>query len=144
MAGKDLLGRKTSTATVETEPPEIRYRPARPYRVLHADLPFYSDARCLIEVKTARLAILQCEDPAQQHRPIECMPVRRNYRPGQVVGWDLNNKKMWETAYYRRPDTGEIERAWVQAVEFIGPVVKVAEGSAGDVAPTGRALRNAR
>jgi hypothetical protein len=124
------------------EPARIDYRPARPYRVLYADLPFYSDPKGLIEVPEARLAVLRCEDPGQTQQTIECMPVRKRYRPGQVVAWDLNNKKMWETAYYRDPQTGEIERAWVQAVEFTGPVVDVAEGEGGAEAPTGRSLRN--
>jgi len=98
--------------------------PRRPYEVLHADLPFYSDQAGTLEVTGARLVVLKCRDSKQLHQPVECMPVRRNYRTGQIVNWDLDNKKMWDQAWYRDPDTGEIDRAWAQAVEFIGQVVQ--------------------
>jgi hypothetical protein len=112
------------------EPEETTYMPARPYRVLHADLPFYSDSKCEKEVQGARLVVLRCEDPAQKQKTIECMPVVKNYRQGQIVSWDLNNKRLWELSWYRNPDTGEPERAWTQAVEFTGKVVKVTEEGA--------------
>ena len=138
------MGNKPQESVPDPNPVEIRHHPERPYRVLHADLPFFSDPKCLIQVPEARLVVLRCEDPMQTHRPIECMPVRKNYRQGQTVGWDLNNKKMWETAYYRNPDTGEVERAWAQAVEFIGPVVNIPEGTAPEAAPSGRSARDRR
>jgi hypothetical protein len=112
------------------EPEETTSMPARPYRVLHADLPFYSDSKCEKEVQGARLVVLRCEDPAQKQKTIECMPVVKNYRQGQIVSWDLNNKRLWELSWYRNPDTGEPERAWTQAVEFTGKVVKVTEEGA--------------
>jgi hypothetical protein len=133
------MAKKPETTAPDPNPGEIQYEPARPYRVLHADLPFYSDPKCLIAVPDARLVVLRCEDRMQTHQPIECMPVRKNYRQGQLVGWDLNNKKLWETAYYRNPETGEIERAWAQAVEFTGPVVNLEKGV--QEAPSGRSQR---
>ena len=138
------MAEKPYETAPDPNPPEIRHQPARPYRVLHADLPFYSDPKGLIEVQGARLVVLQCEDPMQTHQPIECMPVRKNYRAGQRVGWDLNNKKLWETAYYRNPSSGEVERAWAQSVEFTGPVVNIPAGSQAAEAPTGRSLRDKR
>jgi len=112
------------------EPEETTSMPARPYRVLHADLPFYSDSKCEKEVQGARLVVLRCEDPEQNQKTIECMPVVKKYRQGQIVSWDLNNKRMWEHSWYRNPDSGEVERAWAQAVEFTGKVVTVAEEKA--------------
>jgi hypothetical protein len=109
------------------EPEETTSMPERPYRVLHADLPFYSDSKCEKEVPGARLVVLRCEDPAQTRKTIECMPVVKNYRQDQIVTWDLNNKRMWELSWYRNPDTGQVERAWAQAVEFTGKIVKVTE-----------------
>ncbi len=97
--------------------------PHRPYRVLHSDLPFYADSSCRKEVTAARLVVLQCEDPAQVQRTVECMPTLRSYRAGQLVSWDLNNKRIWEEAWYVHPETGRTQRAWRQAVEFIGQVV---------------------
>ena len=109
----------------DPNPREIQHMPARPYRILHAGLPFFSDPECLTEVQGARLVVLLCEDPSQKHRPIECMPVRKKYLKQQFVRWDINNKKMWDVAWYRNPETGKNEKAWSQAVEFTGPVVKL-------------------
>jgi hypothetical protein len=53
------------------------------------------------------------------------MPTRKKYSAGQIVQWALNNKQLWEAGWYVNPDTGKKEQAWVQAVEFEGPVVKV-------------------
>ena len=115
--------RKPTEATESSEPAQIDVMPARPYRVVHADLPFYSDSNCEREVEGARLVVLTCQDPFQKQQTIECMPVVKRYREGQLVSWDLNNKRMWETAWYRNPGSGEIQKAWSQAVEFNGKVV---------------------
>jgi hypothetical protein len=104
------------------DPGEMDAMPVRPYRVLHADLPFYSDPECKIEVPGARLIVLQCEDSRQKQRTIECMPTMKRYRKGQLVRWDINHKQQWEKAWYINPDTGQSERAWALAMEFLGPV----------------------
>jgi len=104
-------------------PDEIRKMPVRPFRVIHADLPFYSDSKCQDEIPDARLVILQCIDTIQKRNDADCMPSRKRYIQGQIVGWDLNNKKIWQSAWYRNPETAQIEKAWTQAVEFVGKVV---------------------
>jgi len=123
-----FFGGKKAGVEFDPEPGEINRMPERPYRVLHAGIPFYSDSKCEEQVQEATLVILRCEDPRQNHLPIECMPTRLRYEAGQIVNWDLNNKKLWELSWYVDPETGKIERAWIQAVEFIGKVVR-AEGS---------------
>ncbi len=55
------------------------------------------------------------------------MPTRRDYEKDQLVTWELNNKRLWDAAWYRNPDSGEIERAWSQSVEFIGRVARAEE-----------------
>jgi hypothetical protein len=122
-----LSGRKRSDVVEAFNPnPECTDRmPARPYRVLHADLPLYSDPECKMRVEDANLIVLRSEDPRQQHQVQECVPTRKKYKSGQVVQWDLNNKKVWQNCWYRNPETGNGEKAWVQAVEFIGKIVTV-------------------
>ncbi len=120
-----LLGRKKKEEVFSPVPEVQREMPARPYRVLHANLPFYSDPEGRTEVKDARLVVLQSEDPKQQHKPIECMPTRKEYAEGQILRWEINHKRMWEGAWYRNPDSGVIEKAWTQAVEFIGVVAAI-------------------
>jgi hypothetical protein len=97
--------------------------PARPYRVLHADLLFFSDPQCRSRVEGACLVVLDSEDPMQQHQVRECMPTRKRYKAGQLVEWDLNNKKIWPSSWYINPETGAGEMAWTQAAEFVGRVV---------------------
>jgi len=106
-------------------PGETREMPARPYRILHADVPFYSDEQCRSEIKWARLLILNCEDPCQKQQTVECMPTRKRYAKGQVVQWELDKDQVWDAAWYINPDTGKKEKAWARAVEFVGRVVRV-------------------
>jgi hypothetical protein len=118
-----LFRRKQPEDPFNPDPGEVDVMPVRPYRILHADLPFYSDPGCRTEVPGARLMVLQCEDPRQKQRTIECMPTRKKYRKGQLVRWDINHKQQWEKAWYINPDTGQSDLAWALAMEFLGPVV---------------------
>ena len=119
-----LFGRKKSENPFDPNPGFTNSMPARPYRVLHADLPFYSDPECRIETRGARLVVLRCEDPAQQQRTIECMPVLKNYRQGEIVQWDTNHKRVWDAAWYVDPDSGANTKAWAHAVEFRGRIYR--------------------
>jgi len=121
-----FFGRKgnNNPESFDPNPGIVEEMPARPYRVLHADLPFYSDPECKSKADGARLVVLRCEDPKQQHQVHECMPTRKKYQTGQLVRWDLNNKVIWQESWYRDPETGLTEKAWTQAVEFVGRIVK--------------------
>lgn len=127
-----FLGRK-KTQTDEAFDPNpgiIDEMPVRPYRVVHADLPFYADAECKMKVKDANIIVLKSEDPEQQHSVQECMPTRKKYEIGQLVQWDLNNKKIWQSCWYTNPESNATEKAWVQAVEFIGRIVRSGHSNA--------------
>ncbi len=118
-----LFRRKRDEVPFDPDPGVTTEMPTRPYRVLHAELPFYSDPECREEVQGARLVVLQSEDSRQDHKPIECMPTRMKYEAGQLVCWELNNKKQWEEAWYRSPQSGDAEKAFALSVEFNGKVV---------------------
>ena len=123
-------GKKTrETEIVNPDPGIIHTMPARPYRVLLVDLPLYSDSSCQLKIEDSSLIVLKSEDPEQKHSVEEVMPTRKKYKVGQLVQWDLNNKKVYPNSWYKNPESGEIERAWIQAVEFIGKIV--ASDSAG-------------
>jgi hypothetical protein len=109
----------------DPNPGVIDRMPARPYRVLYADLPLCSDPECKSKIEEASIVIPQSEDPKQQHQVRECMPTRKKYKAGELVNWELNNKKSWQNCWYVNPETGAAERAWVQAVEFTGKIVAV-------------------
>jgi hypothetical protein len=117
--------RKSPKADFDPKPEIVAKMPVRPYLVLHANLPFYSDPECKNEVTVARLVILRSEDPRQQHHPVDCMPTRKNYSKGQILRWEIDNKRQWEDAWYIDPETGNIHKAWARAVEFLGVVVNV-------------------
>ena len=121
-----LFGRKKTeiNEVFESDPGITNQMPARPYRVVRADLPFYSDPECRMKVENANLIVLKSEDPKQQFSVQECMPTRKKYQIGQLVRWDLNNKKIWQSCWYKNPDSDSPEKAWVQAVEFIGKIVE--------------------
>ncbi len=112
----------------DPNPGSVDQMPVRPYRVLHADLPFYSDPGCQRRVEGANLVVLGSEDPCQVHQIQETMPTRKKYKIGQLVQWDLNNKQVWHNCWYVNPETSHAEMAWTQAVEFIGRVI-IAEQS---------------
>jgi hypothetical protein len=110
---------------IDPNPGSVDWIPARPYRVLHTDLPFYSDCACSARIEGAHIIVLKSEDPKALHQVQECMPTRKRYTVGQLVQWDLNNKKVWQNCWYRNPETNDVEMAWTQAVEFIGKVITV-------------------
>ncbi len=118
-----MTGGKEAETAFDPNPDLVDQMPVRPYRVLHADLPFYSDPECRTGVVGARLIMLRCEDPRQKFHPIEAMPVRRRYQEGQIVRWEINNKAMWEISWFINPENGQKEKAWTLATEFVGPVV---------------------
>jgi hypothetical protein len=122
-----LSGRNRSDADeiIDPNPGSIEWMPARPYRVLHTNLSIYSDPLCTSKIEDAHLIVLKSEDPKSQISIQECMPTRKKYRVGQLVQWDLNNKKVWQNCWYKNPETGAVEMAWTHAVEFIGKVVTV-------------------
>ena len=98
--------------------------PLVPYRVLHSEIPFYSDAECTREVPDAKIAIIKMLDPDDTLGELDVVPVRKRYEPGQLVRWTLNNKMGWEESWYRHPESGAIERAWTYHVEFIGKLLQ--------------------
>ncbi len=112
-----------STQPFDPKPTETDELPAIPHLVLYAGIPFYSDAECTKQVSDASLLILEPLDPADTIQELDVAPTRREYKVGQFVTWELNNKKLWETCWYRNPETGRIEQAWAFHVEFIGSVI---------------------
>jgi hypothetical protein len=120
-----LFRRRETQVPFDPDPGYSEEMPARPYRVLHAGLPFFSDAECRNRVAGATLLVLRCEDPAQAQQTIECMPSRKNYSQDDIVQWEINNKELWSAAWYIEPGTGAKTKAWAQAVAFVGKRVRV-------------------
>ena len=113
-----------STARLGTRPEKTDDMPIVPYRVLYTDLPVYSDPECRNQIPDARIAVLLPLDPDDQILELDVVPTRYSYQPGQIITWELNNKRTWEAGWYRNPDNGQVEQAWTMHVEFIGEVIQ--------------------
>ncbi len=118
------MSRRKAEEPVDLSPDETNEMPIVPYRVLYTEIPFYSDPECQNQVPEARIAILEMLDPDDKVKELDVVPVLKKYEPGQLLRWNLNNKTMWEESWYRHPETGQIERAWSNHVEFIGQIVR--------------------
>lgn len=105
-------------------PEETDEMPVVPYRVLYTDLPVYSDAACRKRISDAHIAVLLPLDPDDQILELDVVPTRASYQPGQIITWDLNNKRTWEAGWYRNPDSGQVEKAWTMHVEFTGKLIQ--------------------
>ena len=45
---------------------------------------------------------------------------RKDYRRGQRLSWEWNSQRVYQTVWYKDPDSGEIKRAWLASAEFVG------------------------
>jgi hypothetical protein len=111
------------TSQHDPTPGETDQMPVVPYRILYTDVPFYSDQECQNEVPDARIVVLEALDPDDSYRELDIVPSRTRYEPGQLVDWNLNNRKQWEENWFRHPETQTIEPAWQLHVEFTGRLI---------------------
>lgn len=123
MSDQSKTDQTISEGLPKTSLDETDDMPVIPYRVVYADLPFYSDLECKKTVEKATIAILEPLDPDGAYPELDVVPTRKNYEPGQIVTWMLNNKKVWEESWYQNPESGQIEPAWTFHVEFIGQLI---------------------
>ncbi len=110
-------------STGQIRPEETEDMPIVPYRVVHAGIPFYSDPDCKNEVSDGTIVIVESLDPDDPYPEMDIMPTHVQYSPGQLVDWNLNNKRQWEDNWFRHPETKNIERAWTLHVEFTGRLI---------------------
>ena len=123
---KPIASSKDENSTASTNqfsPEETEDMPVVPYRVVHANIPFYSDSECKNEITDGTIVILESLDPEDLYPEPDIMPTRKQYSPGQLVDWNLDNHKQWEENWFKHPGTGEIEYAWILHVEFTGRLI---------------------
>lgn len=113
-----------STAQLGARPEETDKMPIVPYRVLYTDLPVFSDRECHNRIPDTHIVVLLPLDPDDQILELDVVPTRYSYQPGQIITWELNNKRTWEAGWYRNPETGQVEQAWTMHVEFIGLTIQ--------------------
>ncbi len=116
---QDAVGGESSRST---DPGVTDKMPVVPHKVLHTDIPFYTDEACTLQVPDARITILRPLDP-DGFDELEVVPSRKHYQVGQYLNWMLCKENLWEENYYRNPETGQVEQAWSMHVEFVGEVI---------------------
>ena len=115
---------KKTTDQEESRQPRISDRvPFIPYKILAADLPFFTDSECRNEVPEVRLCILLPLDPDDALVVRDIVPTPFKYQAGDYVDWSLDSKTLWEECWYRDPNTSEIKKAWNFHVNFTGAVI---------------------
>jgi hypothetical protein len=89
--------------------------------VHHPGVPIYSDAECRKEIDGARGVILETVSPGGVTKMKRIFPTTQtHFKKGMRVAWEWSNARIFERAWYRDPDTGEIRDAWGSWMEFIG------------------------
>ena len=110
-------------STEQIRPEETDNMPIVPYRVTHVGIPFYSDPECKNVVSDGTIVILEPLDPDDPYPEVDIMPTLKQYSPGQLVDWELNNKRQWEESWFRHPGTNKLEQAWTLHMEFTGRLI---------------------
>lgn len=99
----------------------LRAFPRETNYVYHPGVPVFKDPECTQPWSAGKGVILETETPGGTQRFFRIFPTTKtNYQKGSRVAWEWNNSIVWEDAWYKDPDSGEIKLAWNSAMEFVG------------------------
>jgi hypothetical protein len=91
---------------------------------VRAMVPIYADAAAETAFSDGRGVVLWDFDVPGNRRSYRVYPTRREYEPGQRVGWQWSFDHVWDEAYWRDPwQHDEILLAWSQSAEFVGQLL---------------------
>jgi hypothetical protein len=85
----------------------------------HPGVDIFEDEECQHKHPGMGL-ILQTISPGATATTRRIYPTTRRYERGKVVTWEWNDRRRWDAAWYRDPETGAVEYAWLGALEFAG------------------------
>lgn len=89
--------------------------------VYHPGVTIYSDPECRKEIEAAWGVILETISPGGVTKTRRIFPTTRtHFKKGVRVAWEWSDARLFEQAWYRDPDTGEIRDGWGGSTEFIG------------------------
>jgi hypothetical protein len=99
----------------------VRNLPRERNVVYHPGVELFHDSAGTTPIADAKGLVLECTSADGKRKSLRVFPTRRNdYVKGQEVAWEWSAKKIWESAWFRHPDTGALEYAWTQSMEFVG------------------------
>jgi hypothetical protein len=65
--------------------------------------------------------MLETESPGGTKKTMRIYPsTQTHFQKGKRVAWEWSFQNKWAQAWYRQPDSGEIEKAWDSSAEFVG------------------------
>lgn len=90
--------------------------------VFAKDIPLFADEGATQPITDATGIMLRTVSPgAQKREALRIFPTTRDhFRSGEEVAWVWGHTRSWGPAWYRNPETNEIEKAWDRSAEFIG------------------------
>lgn len=81
----------------------------------------YSDASLTILMPNVHGVILETRAPGGASKTFRIFPTTRtHFKKGHQVAWEWNMGIVVGPAWYRSPDTGEAQQAWISSAEFVG------------------------
>lgn len=99
----------------------LKGMPAEKNVIYHSGVEIYEDEECARSIKGAKGIILETTSPGgfiKSHRIYPSTLI--HFRKGMEVSWEWNMAHVWQRAWYRDPDIGEIKSAWHSSAEFVG------------------------
>jgi hypothetical protein len=97
----------------------IRAVPREKHTVLEPAVAVYSDARCQNRIARYVGVLIESTGPDGTRRR-QVYPAGREFKQGEIVGWDWDRKSTYGPAYWHDPETGECREAWTGSLAFIG------------------------
>jgi hypothetical protein len=81
----------------------------------------FSDPELKSVIPGVKGIILETVSPGGAQTSYRIFPSTKNwFKKGQRVSWEWSITNKWGPAWYRVPETNEIESAWASAAEFVG------------------------
>ncbi len=81
----------------------------------------YMDADLCTPMPNVHGVILETHAPGGTTKTLRIFPTTRtHFKKGHQVAWEWNMATVFDQAWYKTPDTGEVREAWSTAAEFVG------------------------
>lgn len=90
--------------------------------IVHApSVDIYSDAEGRDLRTNVKGLVLETTSPGGAQKNLRVFPTTRtHFEKGRRVAWEWNSDVVVEESWFRHPDTGNLEYAWGQSMEFVG------------------------
>ncbi|HRH16974.1 MAG TPA: hypothetical protein PLS22_05925 [Aquabacterium sp.] len=99
----------------------LRAFPRETNYVYHPGVEVFKDPGCSIPWQNTKGVILETETPGGTQRFFRIFPTTRaHFQTGRRVAWEWGSGTIWNDAWYKDPDSGEIKLAWNSSMEFVG------------------------